>query len=87
MNKYAQLVRNLSYDSAMNVKFWFVLLLAGIATAQPSVVRQAWELVRSVPNGFGGKLDLVVSPKQNNATANTTNEWQTLCAGLGLHAW
>jgi hypothetical protein len=47
----------------MNAKFWLLLLLTGIATAQSSAVRQDWELVRSVPNGFGGTSDLVLIPE------------------------
>lgn len=47
----------------MNARLRLLLLLTGIATAQSSVVRQDWELVRSVPNGFGGTVDLVLIPE------------------------
>jgi hypothetical protein len=56
-------VRKLGYDAPMKVRFGVLLLLTGIATAQPSAVRQDWELVRSVPNGYGGTLDLVLIPE------------------------
>ena len=47
----------------MKAGLGLVLLLAGITAAQPSVVRQDWELVKSVPNGYGGTLDLVLIPE------------------------
>jgi len=56
-------MRDLSYDAPMNARFWLLLLLTGIATAQSSAARQDWELVRSVPNGFGGTVDLVLIPE------------------------
>lgn len=56
-------MQNLSYDVPMNAKFWFLVLYTGIATAQSSVVRQNWELVRSEPNRFGGTSDLVLIPE------------------------
>jgi hypothetical protein len=47
----------------MNTRFGLILLLTGMATAQSSTVRQDWELVRSVPNGVGGTIDLVLIPE------------------------
>jgi hypothetical protein len=47
----------------MNARFGLLLLLKGIATAQSSAVRRDWELVRSVPNGYGRTLDLVLIPE------------------------
>jgi hypothetical protein len=47
----------------MNTRFGLLLLLTGMATAQSSTVRQDWELVRSVPNGVGGTIDLVLIPE------------------------
>jgi hypothetical protein len=56
-------VRNIGYDPHMSAKFGILLLLAGISAAQTSAARRDWELVRSVPNGYGGTLDLVLIPE------------------------
>ena len=44
-------------------RFALVLLLAVVVSAQSPPVKQDWELVRSIPNGFGGTVDLVLIPE------------------------
>jgi hypothetical protein len=60
---YRAAVRHLSYHAPMNIRFGLILLLTGMATAQSPTVRQDWELVRSVPDGVGGTIDLVLIPE------------------------
>jgi hypothetical protein len=50
------------YDAGMWTRITLLLLLTGIASAQSATIAKDWELVRSVPNGFGGTLDLVIIP-------------------------
>ena len=62
-DSYPATVQHLSYDSVMNARLGLVLLLTGIAMAQSSAVRQDWELMRTVPNGFGGTVHLILIPE------------------------
>jgi hypothetical protein len=48
----------------MNSKFLpCLLLIAAAATPQSSSAQRDWELVRTVPNGFGGTVGLVLIPE------------------------
>jgi hypothetical protein len=53
---------DLNYDATMWTRLTLLLLLVGIANAQPATIAKDWELVRSVPNGFDGTLDLAIIP-------------------------
>lgn len=48
----------------MKSKFFHCLLLLGAAVIpQSSSAQRDWELVRTIPNGFGGTADLVLIPE------------------------
>jgi hypothetical protein len=50
------------YDAGMWTRIKLLLLLTIIASAQSDNTSNKWELVRPVPNGFDGALDLVLVP-------------------------
>ena len=47
----------------MEAKIALVFLLTSLALTQSSVTKPDWELVRSVPNGYGGTKDFVLIPE------------------------
>jgi hypothetical protein len=61
--------------------FKLILLLSGIAGSQSTTLSNDWELVRSIPNGFGGTLDLVLVPEARERDSGYYNRVADIVCG------